>query len=129
VDDEDGCADKAAPALQPIQTYALVRFRSSTSELTVEAEPPLEQLAKQLKEYPEKKVEVRLYTWYKGKKKEDYLALLQARSKAIVDFLVSKGVDAGQLQEAQYTKENFDALKGSDQDFNQEKPMEIRLLN
>ena len=65
----------------------------------------------------------------KGKKKEDYLVLLQARSKAIVDYLVSKGVAAGQLQEAQYTKENFDALKGSEQDFNQEKPMEIRLLN
>jgi outer membrane protein OmpA-like peptidoglycan-associated protein len=129
VDDEDGCPDKAMPALQPVQTYPLVRFRSSTAELTVEAEPPLEQLAKQLKEYPEKKVEIRLYTWYKGKKKEDYLALLQARSKAIVDFLVSKGVDAGQLSEAQYTKENFDALKGSDQDFNQEKPMEVRLTN
>ena len=129
VDDEDGCPDKAAPALQPVQTYPLVRFRSSTAELTVEAELPLEQLAKQLKEYPEKKVEVRLYTWYKGKKKEDYLALLQLRSKAIVDYLVSKGVPAEQLQEAQYTKENFDALKGSEQDFNQEKPMEIRLMN
>jgi outer membrane protein OmpA-like peptidoglycan-associated protein len=129
VDDEDGCADKAMPALSPVQTYPLVRFRSSTAELTVEAEQPLEQLAKQLKEYPDKKVEVRLYTWYKGKKKEDYLALLQARSKAIVDFLVGKGVDPAQLTEAQYTKENFDALKGSEQDFNQEKPMEIRLLN
>ena len=129
VDDEDGCPDKAAPALLPVQTYPLVRFRSSTAELTVEAEPELEKLAKQLKEYPEKKVEIRLYTWYKGKKKEDYLALLQLRSKSILDYLVSKGVDAGQLQEAQYTKENFDALKGSEQDFNQEKPLEIRLLN
>ncbi|MDQ3003240.1 MAG: OmpA family protein [Fibrobacterota bacterium] len=129
VDDEDGCADKAMAALSPVQTYPLVRFRSSLAELTVEAEQPLEQLAKQLKEYPEKKVEVRLYTWYKGKKQEDYLALLQARSKAIVDFLVSKGVNPAQLSEAQYTKENFDAFKGSEQDFNQEKPMEIRLKN
>ncbi len=46
-----------------------------------------------------------------------------------MDFLVSKGVDPAQLSEAQYTKENFDALKGSEQDFNQEKPMEIRLMN
>ncbi|MEO7427225.1 MAG: OmpA family protein [Fibrobacteria bacterium] len=129
VDDQDGCPDKAMPALLPVQTYPLVRFRSSTAELTVEAEPPLEQLAKQLKEYPEKKVEIRLYTWYKGKKKEDYLALLQSRSKAVVDYLVGRGVPAAQLTEVQYTKESFDALKGSEQDFNQEKPMEVRLLN
>lgn len=129
VDDEDGCPDKAMPAFQPIQTYPLVRFRPSTSELTVEAEPPLETLAKQLKEYPEKQVEIHLYTWYKGKKKEDYLAQLQARSKTLVDFLVSKGVAATQLKEIQYTLENLEALKGTEQDFNQEKPMEIRLLN
>jgi outer membrane protein OmpA-like peptidoglycan-associated protein len=106
-----------------------VRFRSSTAELTVEAEPELDKLAKQLVEYSDKKVEIRVYTWYKGKKKEDYLALLQARSKAIVDYLVSKGVKPEQLQEVQYTKENFEALKGSEQDFNQEKPFEVRLLN
>jgi outer membrane protein OmpA-like peptidoglycan-associated protein len=107
----------------------LVRFRSSTAELTVEAEPELDKLAKQLVEYSDKKVEIRVYTWYKGKKKEDYLALLQARSKAAVDYLVSKGVKPEQLQEVQYTKESFDALKGSEQDFNQEKPFEARLLN
>jgi outer membrane protein OmpA-like peptidoglycan-associated protein len=129
VDDEDGCADKAMPPLDAVKAYPLVRFRSSTAELTVEAEQPLEQLAKQLLEYPDKKVEIRLFTWYKGKKKEDYLALLQARSKAIVDFLAGKGVAADRLQEVQYTKESFDALKGSEQDFNQEKPMEVRLLN
>ncbi len=128
VQDEDGCPDKAMPPLLAVQAFPLVRFRPSTAELTVEAEPPLEQLAKQLKEYPEKKVEIRLFTWYKGKKKEDYLALLQARSKAIVDFLVSKGVAAAQLTEVQYSKESFDSLKGSEQDFNQEKPMEVRLL-
>lgn len=129
VEDEDGCPDHESPALQPIQSYPLVRFRSSTAELTVEAEPELDKLAKQLTEYSDKKVEIRLYTWYKGKKKEDYLALLQSRSKAIVDYLVSKGVKPEQLQEVQYTKESFDALKGSEQDFNQEKPFEARLVN
>jgi outer membrane protein OmpA-like peptidoglycan-associated protein len=129
VEDEDGCPDHESPALQPMQSYPLVRFRSSTAELTVEAEPDLDKLAKQLTEYADKKVEIRLYTWYKGKKKEDYLTLLQARSKAVVNYLVSKGVKPEQLQEVQYTKENFDALKGSEQDFNQEKPFEVRLLN
>jgi hypothetical protein len=95
----------------------------------VEAEAPLEYLAKQLKEYPEKKVEIRLFTWYKGKKKEDYLAQLQARSKTLVEFLVSKGAVPEQLVELQYTLENLEALKGTEQDFNQEKAMEIRLLN
>ncbi|MBW8886329.1 MAG: OmpA family protein [Fibrobacteres bacterium] len=129
VEDEDGCPDHESPALQPLQSYPLVRFRSSTAELTVEAEPDLDKIAKQLTEYKDKKVEIRVYTWYKGKKKEDYLALLQARSKAIVDYLVSKGVKPEQLQEVQYTKENFESLKGSEQDFNQEKPFEVRLLN
>ncbi len=128
-EDEDGCPDKALPAFLPVQTYPLVRFRSATAELTVEAEDALDGLAKQLKEYPEKQVEIRIFTWYKGKKKEDYLALLQARSKAIVDFLVGKGATAAQLKEVQYNLAAFESLKGSDQDFNQEKPMEIRLLN
>ena len=129
VDDEDGCPDKGMPALQPTQSYPLVRFRASTSELTVEAEQPLEVLAKQLKEYPDKQVEIRLYTWYKGKKKQDYVTMLQSRSKAIVDFLVGKGVSPSQLKEASYTLENLEAYKGTEQDFNQEKPMEIKLLN
>jgi outer membrane protein OmpA-like peptidoglycan-associated protein len=129
IDDEDGCPDKAMPAFQPVQTYPLVKFRPSTAELTVEAEQPLELLAKQLKEYPEKMVEIRLYTWYKGKSKEVYLDLLKARSKAVVDFLLSKGADASQLKEMDYTLENFEGFKGTDRDFNQEKPMEVHLLN
>lgn len=129
VDDEDGCPDKAMPAFQPVQVYPLVKFRSGTAELTVEAEQPLELLAKQLKEYPEKAVEIRLYTWYKGKKKEEYLKLLEARSKAVVDFLVEKGVDPSQLKVVDYTLENFEALKGTEKDFNQEKPMEVYLQN
>ncbi len=129
VEDEDGCPDKAMPAFQPTQSYPLVRFRPSTVELTVEAEPALETLAKQLKEYPEKQVEIRLFTTYKGKKKEDYLAQLQARSKALVDYLIRKGALASQLKEVQYTLPNMEGFKGTDQDFNQEKAMEIKLLN
>ena len=129
VEDEDGCPDKAMPAFKPVQVYPLVRFRSSTTELTVESEQPLEELAKQLKEYPDKNIEIHLYTWYKGKKKEDYLAQLQTRSKVIVDFLISKGANASQLKEIEYTLPNLEASKGTDQDFNQEKAMEIHLLN
>jgi outer membrane protein OmpA-like peptidoglycan-associated protein len=129
VDDDDGCPDHTTPALQPIQSYPLVRFRSSTAELTVEAEQPLDQLAKQLKEYTDKVVEIRVYTWYKGKKKEQYLELLTGRSKAIVEYLVNQGVNANQLKEVAYTMENFEAFKGTENDFNQEKPMELRLVN
>jgi outer membrane protein OmpA-like peptidoglycan-associated protein len=129
VDDDDGCPDHTMPALLPTQSFPLVRFRSSTAELTVEAEQPLEQLAKQLKEYNDKVVEIRVYTWYKGKKKEAYLDLLRGRSKAIVEFLINAGVGANQLKEIDYTLENFEAFKGTENDFNQEKPMELRLLN
>jgi outer membrane protein OmpA-like peptidoglycan-associated protein len=129
VEDDDGCPDHTMPALLPTQSYPLVRFRSATAELTVEAEQPLDQLAKQLKEYSDKMVEIRVYTWYKGKKKEAYLDLLKQRSKAIVDYLVNQGVSPAQLKEIDYTLENFEAFKGTENDFNQEKPMELRLLN
>jgi outer membrane protein OmpA-like peptidoglycan-associated protein len=129
VEDDDGCPDHTTPALLPTQSYPLVRFRSATAELTVEAEQPLDQLAKQLKEYSDKVVEIRVYTWYKGKKKEAYLDLLKTRSKAIVDYLVGQGVAATQLKEIDYTMDNFEAFKGTENDFNQEKPMELRLMN
>jgi outer membrane protein OmpA-like peptidoglycan-associated protein len=128
VDDEDGCPDFANPAIETVMTFPLVRFRSSTAELTFEAQQPLDMFAKQLVEYSDKKVELRLFTWYKGKKKEDYLKLLRDRSKVVVDYLVGKGVKPEQLKELTYSVENFDAFKGTEQDFNQEKPMESHLL-
>ncbi len=129
VEDEDGCPDKTMPALLDLQTYPLVRFRPSTAELTVEAEPALEQLAKQLKDYPEKQVEIHVFMKFHGKKKEEYVALLQERSKALVEFLVGKGVAATQLKELEYTLPNFEANKGTDKDFNQDKGAETKLLN
>ncbi len=129
VEDEDGCPDKTQPVLQKVQVYPLVRFRTSTTEMTVEAESALEQFAKQLVEYPDSIVEIRLFTWYKGRKKDDYLKLLKDRSKAVVDFLVGKGVKPSQLKEVDYTLENMEAWKGSERDFNQEAPMEVHLQN
>ena len=127
--DDDGCLDKTQPALQKTQVFPLVRFRTSTAELTVEGEAALGQFAKQLAEYPDSVVEIRLFTWYKGRKKDDYLRLLQGRSKAVVTFLVNKGVKPSQLREVDYTLENMDAFKGTERDFNQEAPMEAHLQN
>ena len=129
VEDEDGCVDKTYPALQPVHTFPLARFRTGTPEMTVEAETALEQFSKRLADYQDSIMEVRVFTWYKGKKIEDYLRLLQERSKAVVDFLVSKGVKPAQLKEVNYTVENMEAVKGTDADFNQEKPLELRLQN
>lgn len=128
VEDEDGCPDHANPALEKVMTFPLVRFRSGTTELTFEAQQPLDLFAKQLVEYSDKKVEIRLFTWYKGKKKEEYLASLKDRSKAVVDYLVSKGAKPEQIKEIDYSIANMDAFKGTEQDFNQEKPMEAHLL-
>jgi hypothetical protein len=129
VDDEDGCPDKTMPALNPIETYPLVGFRSSTAEITFESTPGLEKLGKQLMDYPEKVIEIRLFTWYKGNQKDGYLELLKNRSRAIVDFLVKTGAKPDQIKEVDYTIENMEIYKGSDRDFNQEKPMEAHLLN
>jgi outer membrane protein OmpA-like peptidoglycan-associated protein len=127
VDDEDGCPDHATAKIEPVTTFPLVRFRSSTAELTFEAQQPLDLFAKQLVEH-QKKVELRLFTWYKGKKKEDYLALLKERSKIVVAYLVEKGVKPEQLVEVDYSLENFEAFKGTERDFNQEKPVEAHLV-
>jgi outer membrane protein OmpA-like peptidoglycan-associated protein len=128
VEDEDGCVDHTNPALEKVMTFPLVGFRSSIAELTLESQPPLDQFAKQLVEYSDKKIELRLFTWYKGKKKEEYVGLLKERSKAVVDYLVSKGVKPEQIQEVDYSVANLEAFKGTENDFNQEKPMEARLL-
>ena len=85
---------------------------------------------KQLAEYPDSTVEIRLgAAWHSSEKKDKYLNLMQTRSKAIVDFLVGKGVKLRQLRELEYTPDNMKVLKGTDQDFNKEKPLEIFLLN
>jgi hypothetical protein len=104
-------------------------FRSSTAEITFESTPGLEKLGKQLMDYPEKVIEIRLFTWYKGNQKDGYLELLKNRSRAIVDFLVKTGAKPDQIKEVDYTIENMEIYKGSDRDFNQEKPMEAHLLN
>lgn len=127
VEDEDGCPDHATAKLEPVTTFPLVRFRSSTAELTFEAQQPLDMFAKQLVEH-QKKVELRFFTWYKGKKKEDYLGLLKERSRIVVAYLVEKGVKPEQLVEVDYSLENFDAFKGTERDFNQEKPVEAHLI-
>ncbi len=129
IQDEDGCPDKMNPPLQKVQTFPLVQFRTATAEMTLEGEAVLTQFAKQLAEYPDTIVEVRVFSWYKGRKRDDYLKMLQDRSKVIVDFLVGKGVKPEQIKEVSYTQENSDANKGSESDFNQEKPMEVHLLN
>ncbi len=129
VQDQDGCPDKDQPPLSPVQTFPMVQFRSATAELTMEATDALDGFAKQLVEYPDTVIEIRLYTWYKGRSKDEYLQLLRDRSKAVVNYLISKGVKPEQLKEADYTLENMEAFKGTDDDFNQEKPMEARLIH
>ncbi len=128
IQDADGCPDKVFPPFKSIQTYPLIQFRTATTEIMVEGSLALENLAKQLREYPDTTVEIRVYTWYKGKGKEPYLNLLQTRSKTIVDYLVSKGVNSAQLREIEYTEEAMDSLKGTDLDFNQNKATELRLV-
>lgn len=128
-EDEDGCADRAAEALQPVQTLPLVRFRTGTDELTLESHPSLDALAKQLQAWPEKKIEIRVFGLLKGGKKEPYLDLLGRQTRAVADYLMQKGVNADQLQSAAYTVEALDAGKGLPDDFNQSRPAEVRLLN
>ena len=130
VEDEDGCPDKMHPALQKSQLLPMVRFRTAAAELTVEGETALGEFADQLMEYPDTIVEIRVFSnWHKSEKKEKYLKLLQDRSRVLMDFMLGKGVKPRQLREVDYTPENMEAVKGTDHDFNQEKPVEAWLVN
>ncbi len=129
VDDDDGCVDHVTAPLQATQSYAAVKFRTGTDELTVESEQSLDMLSKQLLEYGDKQIEIHVSMTLRGKKKEEYVKLLQDRSKALVAYLVEKGVKAERVKEIPYTLEALEANKGLENDFNQDKPVEVRLLN
>ncbi len=129
IEDTDGCPDKALPPLKPSQIFPLWKFRTGTADLMVEAIPSLDQFAKQLMEYPDSVVEIRVFSWYKGGDKAAYLAHLQSQSQAIVNHLVQKGVNLEQIKQLQYTLEAMEAYKDGEQDFNQNRPVEVHLLN
>jgi outer membrane protein OmpA-like peptidoglycan-associated protein/tetratricopeptide (TPR) repeat protein len=78
-------------------------FDSNKSNLRKESALEIEKLVKLMKEYPELKIEVSGHTDSKGKDAANLL-LSQARSQAVVNAVVKKGIDAKKLVAKGYGK-------------------------
>ncbi len=124
--DEDGCPDTGVPPLKSLQLLPDVKFRTGTENFTFESFRSLDSLALQLKTYPDKQVKITIYREF-PKKPEETLDLLARQHRAIIDYLVEKGATLEQFAPVDYSLEAYEAVKGTEQDYNQGIPIEVQL--
>jgi outer membrane protein OmpA-like peptidoglycan-associated protein len=121
-DDADGCPDADAEPLA-VETQVDLRFQTGTANLTFEDKVQLEQkLVKSLVAYPDHFVYVYIFTPKVEMEMAEYLELLNNRTQAVVQFLVSKGIQANQLKTRTVTEELFNANVDTMDDFNSNRP-------
>jgi len=102
--DPMGCTIKAAPLFTPEkQSLVLegVNFATNKAELTAESSAALDRIAASLRDWPEVKVEVGGHTDSSGDATHN-LRLSGARAKAVVEYLVNKGIDASRITAKAY---------------------------
>ena len=86
-----------------------------------------EKAARPLTLYPDHVVFVYVYLPKLEREMPEYLALLNGRNNTIRDFLVSKGVNAErQIKVREVTQEMFDKYVGTEQSFDQAKPVTLK---
>ncbi len=93
--DEDGCPDTAPKYLFEVGerlVFRDIQFQPNSYELLVESYPVLDEIVKSLQEQPEVSIRVEGHTDGQGDAK-DNLVLSQQRALAVVNYLVSAGVD------------------------------------
>ena len=125
--DNKGCpAVDETPQLGE-QTELNLRFETGTAALTYEDGVLLEEkLAKPLIAHPEDVVYVFVYMPQFELELEEYLTVLNDRSKAIKEALVGKGVKADQVKIRTITAEILEGVKGTPEDYNQAKPVLVK---
>jgi OOP family OmpA-OmpF porin len=82
-----------------------VNFATNKSDLTLNAKTILDGVAKTLTEWPDVKVEVGGYTDTQGNDAYNQ-KLSQARADSVMNYLISKGVDASRLTAVGYGEAN-----------------------
>jgi hypothetical protein len=133
-EDEDGCPDqhlmpsgaKAPSSVPPVPVNTIVdlQFEGASSVLTVEDKELLEKLlVKGLLAWPDHKIYIYVFLSLGDLDIKSYLNLLNERTRAIADFLHSRGVARIQIKTRTITVELFEANIGTENDFNQKKPV------
>jgi outer membrane protein OmpA-like peptidoglycan-associated protein len=125
-EDEDGCPDSDVPPIKESLVYPDVKFRTGTDELTFESFRSLDSLAKKLSIYRDKQVKILIYSIF-AVNDSTSLALLDIQHKALINYLVSKGASQNQIAPGDFSIEAYEKIKGTPEDFNQKKSIEVRL--
>jgi outer membrane protein OmpA-like peptidoglycan-associated protein len=102
--DATGCTLKAAPLFTPEKrTLVLegVNFATNKAVLTPESSAVLDKIAASLRDWPDVKVEVGGHTDSSGEASHN-LKLSGQRAKAVVEYLVGKGIDASRITAKAY---------------------------
>ncbi|MBP5188048.1 MAG: hypothetical protein J6Z50_02850, partial [Fibrobacterales bacterium] len=121
----DGCPAEL-PGLAD-ETELALRFETGDSTLTFEDREMLnDKVASLLANHPEDVVYVFVFMPQFELEQEEYLSILNGRSRAIKAFLVSKGAKESQIKIRTVTPEIFEKNKGGDQDFSQSKPVLVK---
>jgi len=102
--DATGCTLKAAPLFTPEKRSLVlegVNFATNKAVLTPESSAVLDKIAESLRDWPEVKVEVGGHTDSSGDSTHN-LRLSGQRAKAVVEYLVAKGIDASRITAKAY---------------------------
>ena len=102
--DADGCPDEKPQEIKQTLVLRGVNFKTASAELLEESYYVLEQVYNSLEAYPEVRVEIGGHTDDQGS--GDYnLALSYDRAKAVVSYLVMRGIDPDRLVARGYGEE------------------------
>jgi outer membrane protein OmpA-like peptidoglycan-associated protein len=101
-EDEDGCPDEQPP---PPDTFDGVipgiNFKVGRAEITTSSYSVLDQVAGTLKKYPSIRIEVQGHTDSDGSSQSN-LSLSARRARAVVEYLINRGVDPSRLEYVGY---------------------------
>jgi outer membrane protein OmpA-like peptidoglycan-associated protein len=103
IDDADGCPDvkKKQSKMPKHQIIHGVSFKSGSSLMSVHSYRFLEPLIEELKKYPDVQIEIRGHTDSVGRY-DSNMRLSQLRAESVMQYLISKGIDASRMKAVGY---------------------------
>lgn len=102
--DDDGCPDEKPQEIKQTMILRGVNFKTASADLLEDSYYVLEQVYHSLEAFPNLKVEIAGHTDNQGD--DDYnMALSYNRAKAVMDFLVSRGIPEERIVARGYGKE------------------------